>query len=233
MKTCEEWSAEFDLLYNNITSNQAPGLTEYEKSVFLTREQEAVVVMLYNGTLRNSFEETEELTYYLSGLVKTEECRDAGCNAARIVSNSKVFELPDDLLFRTLEMCRIDVDGCGVRDAVVVPVTHDEYWRTSRNPFKKQNGNKVLRLTTGDAESYGDNAYRTQYSEIISDYPVESYTVRYIKRPDPIILVDIGDEGFSINGETGKRTCGLPEALHQTILTGAVKAAKAAWATVV
>ena len=30
-----EFSTEFDVLYNNITSNQAPGLNEYEKSIFL------------------------------------------------------------------------------------------------------------------------------------------------------------------------------------------------------
>lgn len=35
--TLQEFSDEFDVLYNNITSNQAPGLNEYEKSVFLTK----------------------------------------------------------------------------------------------------------------------------------------------------------------------------------------------------
>lgn len=34
--TLEEFSNEFDILYNNITSNQAPPLDEYEKSVLLT-----------------------------------------------------------------------------------------------------------------------------------------------------------------------------------------------------
>lgn len=229
MKTCEEWSTEFDFLYQNITSNQAPGLTEYEKSVFLTREQEADVVMLYKGTFGDSFEETEELTHYLSALVSQEECTREGCNMPHVVIGSEIFILPDDLLFRTLEMCRIDVPGCGEKDVVVIPVTQDEYWRTSRNPFKGANENKVLRLTYGDAEAFGDNAYRNQYSEIISKYPVVSYSVRYVRRPDPIILVDLSEEDKSINGQTGPKTCALPELLHQTILTGAVKAAKAAW----
>ena len=35
----EEFSNEWDLYWNNISSNQAPGLNEYEKSVFLTRAQ--------------------------------------------------------------------------------------------------------------------------------------------------------------------------------------------------
>ena len=41
--TTQEFSLEFDLLYNNISSNQAPGLTEYEKSTFLTQAQEEIV----------------------------------------------------------------------------------------------------------------------------------------------------------------------------------------------
>lgn len=41
--TNPEFSHEFDILYNNIMSNSAPGLTEYEKSVFLTKAQEEIV----------------------------------------------------------------------------------------------------------------------------------------------------------------------------------------------
>lgn len=47
MKNCEEWENGFDLLYQNITSNQAPGLNAYEKSVFLTEAEFAVVIGLY------------------------------------------------------------------------------------------------------------------------------------------------------------------------------------------
>ena len=41
--TAAEFSQEFDILYNNIASNQAPGLTEYEKSVFLTKAQDEII----------------------------------------------------------------------------------------------------------------------------------------------------------------------------------------------
>lgn len=47
--TLKEFSNEFDVLYNNIMSNAAPGLNEYEKSVFLTQAQEELVVNLYSG----------------------------------------------------------------------------------------------------------------------------------------------------------------------------------------
>ena len=41
--TAQEFSSEFDLLYNNVSSNQAPGFTEYEKSVFLTKAQDEII----------------------------------------------------------------------------------------------------------------------------------------------------------------------------------------------
>ena len=39
----EEWLQRFDLLYNNITSNQAPGLNPYEICVFLTKAQDEII----------------------------------------------------------------------------------------------------------------------------------------------------------------------------------------------
>ena len=228
MKNCEEWSLEFDLLYNNIVSDKAPGLTEYEKSVFLTRAQEAVVVGLYKGTFGDAFESTEELTTYLGSLVNQVECKKVQSCATRIMSNSYIYKLPEDILFRTLELCKVSVDGCGSLDAIVVPVTQDEFWRTFRNPFKRQNKRRVLRLSYASSDAYDDSMEHQEYSELVCDSPIESYTVRYIKKPEPIILVDLED-GLSINGESEKKTCKLHEAIHQAILTEAVQLAKAIW----
>ena len=47
--TVEDFSIEFDLLFNNIASNKAPGLNDYEKSLFLTQAQELVVRGLYSS----------------------------------------------------------------------------------------------------------------------------------------------------------------------------------------
>lgn len=229
MKTVEEWSAEFDMLYNNITSNQAPGLTEYEKSKFLTDAQEEIVVMLYNGTAKNSFEETEEVTDYLSPLVKQVDLTQEEPNAYHVIEGTKVYALPSDMLFRTLELCTVNDEKCGNVTANVVPVPQDEFWRTHRDPFKKQNMSRVLRLAYGGYKSHpllGDQ--KTDYSELYSDYPIVKYTVRYIKRPDPIILCHL-DDGLGIRGKYEPCTCKLDEALHLTILAEAVRMAKAVW----
>lgn len=94
MKSVTEWSTEFDILWNNIMSNQAPGLTKYEKSVFLTRAEEAVVTGIYRGTISVPFEATEEVTDYLSPLVKQADgiLRDSGIH--HIITGSSVYQLP-------------------------------------------------------------------------------------------------------------------------------------------
>lgn len=70
--TTEEFSNEFDVLLNSYSSGGVE-FNEYEKSIFLTKAQEDLLVELYNGKnpFRESFEETEEIRRYLSNLVKT------------------------------------------------------------------------------------------------------------------------------------------------------------------
>lgn len=229
MKTVDEWSHEFDLLYNNIASDKAPGLEPYEISKFLTAAQEAIVVGFYKGSFGAPFESTEEVSSYLSTLVKQAKGVKATSDTLpHIVEDSVIFNVPDDLLFRTWEGCKI-TNSCGKEVAVpVVPVTQDEYWRTVRNPFKKQNNQRVLRLEYS-IEGGGDAELReTKYSELVSSGEISEYSVRYLAKPSPIILEDLPD-GLSINGETTAMTCKLPEALHQTILSEAVRMAKATW----
>lgn len=235
MKNITEWSVEFDLFYNNLMSNQAPGLNEYEKSAFLTRAEENVVLQLYNGSARESFEGSEEITKYLSQLVKQANgVLDTDSDRIHIVSDSKVFRLPSDLLFRIFENCTITIDAeqSITASVVVIPVTHDEFWRTRRDPFKWDGKTRVLRLTY--SENYVNSVTGfsdKEYSELISKYPIESYTVRYLSKPSPIILTDLSGTGLSINGETTPQACTLPEVLHHTILTEAVRLAKSAWSS--
>lgn len=124
--TLSEFSIEFDVLYNNISSNQAPGLTEYEKSIFLTQAQESLVVELYKGSLGDSFENTEEVTRYLSSLVKT-------------ISQSTDYTIPEDCLFI---VSVTDVKS----NMVIAPTTHDRAIKEKKNPFKN-NTERVLYLS--------------------------------------------------------------------------------------
>ena len=229
MKTVAEWSAEFDIMWNNIMSNQAPGLNAYEKSVFLTRAEEDIVMGIYKGSILVPFENTEEVTDYLSPLVSQADCQSVS-DERKVVSGSVIYKLPENVLFRTYEKCVITVDNCGDVDANVVSVTQDEFWRTNRDPFKNGNKRRVLRLSYSDAMLDGDALDHHQlYSELVSKYPIKSYTVRYIRKPEPIILEAIPQGYPSINGERAVKTCKLHENLHQLILTQAVTLARAVW----
>ena len=80
--TTEEFSNEFDTLLNSYSVIDRFGkegnlptieLDEYEKSVFLTKSQEEIIIDLYSGknSFGDSFERTEEIRRYLSDLIKT------------------------------------------------------------------------------------------------------------------------------------------------------------------
>lgn len=232
MKTCQEWSIEFDRLYDNIMSNKAPGLEEYEKSLFLTQAQEAVVIGLYNGSLGDAFESTEAVSNYLAPLVSQKTYTDQATDTdlPRIAGNeSYIYDMEDDLLFRTLELCTLNVsETCQDQQAAVIPVTQDEYWRTSRDPFKGPNSRKVLRLVYATGNKKDEEHEVNHFTELVSKYEIASYTVRYVRRPNPIILVDL-ENGLTIRGESDAMTCELDEAIHQMILSQAVQLAKAAW----
>lgn len=225
MKTTTEWRTEFDLLYNNLLSNQAPSLNDYEVSVLLTQAQEEIVITLYSGRRLQPFESTEEVKEYLSPLVKQVVLEPASniAETAKINLDSYFFQLPEDLLFKTFEKATIANNtllckGSAEREVNVVPITQDEYDRTVENPFKRSNERRVLSLLSGN---------RT--SELISRYPVINYTVRYVKKPRPIILSNLAGTGLSINGETAERTCELHEGIHRSILSRAVELGKSIW----
>ena len=78
--TTEEFSNEFDTILQSYSVQNEFGqqnpiaFDEYEKSVFLTKAQEQIIITLYNGknSSNESLEKTEELRRYLSNLIKTE-----------------------------------------------------------------------------------------------------------------------------------------------------------------
>ena len=77
--TAEEFSNQFDVLYNNITSNQAPGLNEYEKSVFLTKAQNEIVKNYFTANSKGNnigqgFDDSAKRQADFSCLMKTMTC---------------------------------------------------------------------------------------------------------------------------------------------------------------
>ena len=217
--TNEEFSNEFDSLISSNSIIKPFGIDstllefdEYEKSVFLTKAQESIVKSLYNGTLTgDSFEKTEELRRSLNNLVKTGSPDKVEGDG--LTKNSYLFKLPPDVWFITYEAVESEDDrlGCAKGSIMeVVPITQDELHNITRNPFRKSNKRRVLRL---DIE--GDIV------EIISVYDISKYTIRYLSEPQPIILSDL-PEGLTINKLSKETKCTLNPAIHRMILEMAV-----------
>lgn len=221
--TCEEFSLEFDLLYNNIMSNKAPGLSEYEKSLFLTQAQESIVLDIYSGKYGDSFERTEETTSYLNQLLKQRTYNNGEFTEGNKLDTRSVFvTLPEDIWFKTGETATImdDFYKCnvdGLREVMVFPVTQDTLVRTKRSPFRGPNERRILRLDSGKNQV-----------ELISNYEIFTYTVRYLSRPEPIILKEL-PQGLTIGGKSSPQTCLLNTAIHKAILSKAVLIAKSSW----
>lgn len=233
--TLQEFSVEFDILYNNVSSNQAPGLTEYEKSVFLTQAQDAIVLDLYKGTGGDSFESTEEVTRYLSTLVKaTTLVEDTEVNDLLIL-NSKRFKFKEEdqqkLMFILYYSAQIytDDEKTQTRDVLVVPTTLDRVYKEMQNPFKKSNNNRVLALSSEDC------------IDLITDKEVKEFYIKYLRKPLPIILPGSLEGGLSINeitedneyyaNSTYDSTIELPVSTHRAILLRAIQLAQMVWKT--
>ena len=225
--TIEEFSNEFDTLLNSYATINQFGkvenpatieLDEYEKSVFLTKAQEEIVIDLYSGKnpLGDSFEKTEEVRRYLSDLIKTYTTTEKKVGYTGLSKTPIFFELPKDLWFITYESAGLEDSRLGCMDGEeisVIPVTQDDYFRISKNPFRGANKRRALRLDIGNG-----------IVEIVSEYNIGRYLVRYVARPEPIVLTDLPDN-LSINEVSTKTECKLNPVIHRAILEKAVQLA--------
>lgn len=213
----QELSNLFDTLLQPYITKDVSGeqntlaFDEYEKSIFLTKAQEQIVLELYQ-----ELEQSEENRKYLSNLIKTGNYVPIGEQDETLINNtfkSYKVEIEDSVLFMIYEQCTLsDENNCiNSRIVSVVPTIHDDLDKVLKNPFKSPNSRKVIRLDF-------DNKI-----ELISKYNISNYKVRYLKKPNPIILVKLEDLNIDkkqevSNGETNP-------ILHERIVQRAVQLA--------
>ena len=213
----QELSNLFDTLLQPYITKDVSGeqntlaFDEYEKSIFLTKAQEQIVLELYQ-----KLEQSEENRKYLSNLIKTGNYVPVGEQDETLINNtfkSYKVEIEDSVLFMIYEQCTLsDENNCiNSRIVSVVPTIHDDLDKVLKNPFKSPNNRKVIRLDF-------DNKI-----ELISKYNISNYKIRYLKKPNPIILVKLEDLNIDkkqevSNGETNP-------ILHERIVQRAVQLA--------
>ena len=229
--TASEFSQEFDILYNNIASNQAPGLTEYEKSVFLTKAQDEIIKNYFTGKpngnkYQEGVEDSAKRYSDFSCLIKVDYI-DAETDVQTIDQRGKIIYLPDDLMITLNEAFYVhyklmdnsqeepELIRTIVEDTYqVVPITLGEYQRLMSKPSNDPLKRQVWKLMGNNASGNGsieiiphwmDVHYILTGNEVNSGYNLEGkYTlkIRYIRRPYPIIIQELSAQGLTINGKT-------------------------------
>ena len=229
--TNQEFSNEFDVLYNNIMSNRAPGLDEYEKSVFLTKAQDEIVKNYFNpkgNKYQEGFDGNEKRQIDFSMIMRSRGI-SSGFTDGIFDSRGKVVTIDSDIMmilneYATVTRAQSVGDTNSISETVrltIVPINYTEYSRLMSKPFKRPLKWQAWRLLTNDGT--------IKKAEIIvgPNDTLTAYHIRYIKRPQAIILSDL--EGVTLDNKTTAQECELDPILHQEILQRAVELAKAAY----
>ena len=205
--TTAEFSNQFDLLFNNISSNQAPGLNEYEKSVFLTKAQDEIVKNYFqaesNGnTIKKGFDDTAIRQMDFSDLIMSKTIQEeTGDNAVpsvdpralvyKISKDDRVYIIINESLYLMVSQeGKLKVNG--IRQ--VVPIKYTEYMRLMSKPFKEPLKNMAWRIITQGREGDADIDKSTGDPTTIDKKKVSSKI--------EIVITSADKNKYKKNGET-------------------------------
>lgn len=226
--TVQEFSNEFDIAYNGIASNSAPPIDLYEKSVYLTRAQLEIINNYFNpkgNKYQQGFEDSNKRRADLRELIRTGISTTIVSSEFGISDNSQFFRVPANTYLIIQEKAKVSsTDKCVDSNYIKIkPKSHDEFNSLEDNPFKRPDKSVIWRL------DYFSQSGNNKNVELISPYTITEYKFRYLKYPDPIILVDLQteypSESLTIDGQSNVQTCKLGESIHREILNRAVELA--------
>jgi len=229
--TNQEFRNFFDISYNAIASNSAPGIDDFELSVYLTQAQLEIIKNYYDpqsNRKQKGFEATEKRRRDLNQLVKDYKTSTVITNTSNINSEAKFYIVPDDLFLIVNEKAKIISEDCyNNKTLTIKPISYDEYDVQIDNPFEKPNEKVAWRLDLS-------NVNNTKVVEIISPYNILGsleYQIRYIKYPKPIIITNLTtafpSDNLTIDGISAETPCELNTEVCREILDRAVLLATA------
>lgn len=233
--TKDEFSQEFDILYNNISSNQAPGLTEYEKSVVLTKAQDEIIKNYFTGKpngnkYQEGIEDSAKRYSDFSCLITVKSIQaQAHSDETSIDARGQICTLPEDLMISLNEKFKIESN-----EYQVVPITLAEYQRLMSRPSGDPLKRQVWKLMGNSASGNGSVEIIPHWKD--SRTTNNKLIIRYVRRPYPIILEPLTTQNLTINGVAdyygttldpqNTEACELAKELHPEILQRAVELAK-------
>ena len=224
--TLLEFSTEFDILFNNIMSDTAPSVNEYEKSVFLTKAQNEIVKNYFNpkgNKYQEGYDGSLKRQSDFSMLVTISEVSAEPSPVLTFNHDcSSTFEIPENLMIYIQESLEV-TSGDSTKVLQVIPLRYDEYIRLNSRPYKYPARDQAWRVI-GNSSTDSRNAQLIYHpGETVQ---TNGYTIVYVRKPQPIIISDLTSTGLSIDGVSTVSECELDSEIHPEILQRAVEIAK-------
>ena len=182
--TLEEFSTEFDVLYNSITSNAAPGFNDYEKSVLLTLAQEELIKSYFvanNNTTGVGLDGSQKRHYDFSTLIKIKTLDNiiysiwttrwiTGVSVPVFKDANNIFLVPNDVFLVLNEYLTVKNNSY-----IVFPISYDSYNLLMSKPFPYPNKRQAWRL---DSSINGEIA-ATKVIHVSDDKDINSKNITF------------------------------------------------------
>jgi len=222
--TILEAHREFKFRCDKLDALNYPNFLPEEIDLILNNAQQRIVKQRYglNNNKRQSFEETEKRTEDLKNITVNAILTPLAYASDNIDITARFLTLPTNHWFTVQERCNITCTICGTPTTnlvEVIPISHSEFSKVIKDPFKQPTDTKVLRLM---------EAGRV---ELLSSCTIVDYRMRYIKQPNTVNITtgvtfelsehmhsEIIDQAVSIalEGIEGKRTQSFNPIINNT-----------------
>jgi hypothetical protein len=207
--TAQEMQYHFELKLNQFNTVDKI-FTSTDVSVFLNLAQDQLVNDRYSpkeGDKITFFESDEKNRIELGSLIKSTRITSFVTADAALHPNGVFASLPSDYLYSLHEMCVIGYSDCNNNNVTgsvkVLPIIHDEYIANVNNPFGEPYKELIWRM------DYGVTGSKKHELIHAIDHIITSYTLRYLRRPTPIDIINGID-------------CELHESVHEEIVDRAI-----------
>lgn len=232
--TSSQMKYEFQLLYDSIAGLHAPPYNDREISTLLTLAQERVIKNRLSPSAdnkANTLDETEKRKSEFDQLITNAKVTSYA-NTDDNLTNGYFFNLPTNFLYALMERADIKFtskSGCynvddTLTDIWVKPMSYDMYLVNKNNPFKKPYEEIIWRFNLESDPNYESPTTSPKRVELLTDgkYIITSYNIRYIKKPNPIIVGTLS-QSKAIDGFYTPTDCQLDSFLHREIVRLAVE----------
>lgn len=241
--TRQEFSDMFDTLLNSFASQAQFGeqaaktevvLDEYEKSVILTQAQDIVTKSFFDRKLNQAgegFDDSTRRQVDFSSLITSKILNPSTDQNSKFDDRGIIYNMPEraagvtDVLFILNE--KLETTANGIKKTyVVVPINYKEYDREMSKPYAQPLKKQAWRLFQNPTSGFDFKSELIPRWNLTTEETITSYKIRYVRRPTPIVLIDLPD-GLSVDGESHASDCELNPILHPEILQKAVEIAAA------